>query len=119
MSLYSTIASNAKKYIAEYGEDVLFQFTPPDGDYDPDTQTVPTDTPISFTTKGVPSNYKFQEIDGVTVLSTDTKLVVAPTTIEVQIGFTATLDSTEFRVMSVRKVRFQGQTPVLIMQLRI
>lgn len=118
MGAFSTSLSDAAtSLLTNFGESVTFERVT-EGSYNPSTSDVGASTTTTFTGYGHPGPFSNNEIDGELIRATDISLITKVST-EPQEGDTVTLSSTEYRVMSVTKLRAQGVNIVYRVQLRI
>jgi hypothetical protein len=120
MSVQRQIAT-AKRILNKSGETVVL--TSPNAgmqQYDPATgDPLPIVAGQTITVKGYLGRYESKDADGVTVLATDGRLILPATTPRIDKGWTATMDNTTLRVMSVSPIRNQGTDVILVCQVRL
>lgn len=117
MSFSGNLRQVAKTLLENYGEPATFERELVTS-YDPATSSVTATTSSSFAADVYPSNYLNTEIDGVTITSEDTRLIVdafeAP-----EINDTVTFSGTTYRVLNVQNISAQGLSVLYICQVRI
>lgn len=106
------------RLINTYGEDCVFSPKPTTQGYDPYTAEAVDNQSTTYSVKGVPEEYKAQEIDGTVVKIGDIKLHIANTGYTPAVSDTCLIDSVTYRVMNVDKVRLQGSTVLFTLGLR-
>ena len=116
MALFPGFDNLARTLITNYGEELTL-LREDSSAYDPATSQVTT-VSVSTTGNGYLSNYNFAEIDGNFIRSTDSKLLVHRLEFDPEVDDVVTIDNDDYRIMSVKKVRIEGQTPLFICQVR-
>jgi hypothetical protein len=89
-----------------------------EGAYSTDTLTTGSGTDTTFSGYGVPDFYKAYEIDGTVIQKTDSILYVRTSTAPL-VGDVVTFNSVAYRVINVESTRFQGQTVLYKLQVRV
>lgn len=117
MTFATNMQSVANRLLTNYGQSVTFS-RETQGTFVPSTGAVGSGTSTTYTAKVHPSDYTAEEIDGVSVLYGDVKLLTYSTT-EVLVGDTVSLDGVIYRVMSVMKTNAQGSNIVYKVQVRV
>lgn len=117
MSFATDMQEVANDLLTEFGQSVTFGRTT-QGTFVPSTGAVGAGTSTNYTALVHPSDYTSEEIDGVSVLYGDIKLLVYSIT-AVLVGDTISLDTVVYRIMSVIKIRAQGATIVYKVQIRV
>ena len=112
------MSSAASRILSASGERVTVTFEIGQ-DYDPVTgDIVAGGSEQSVSSYGYPANYNSQEIDGKDILSTDTKLLLPPTSRAPIVGCFVQVSGSRMRVMRVQSVRKSGKVELYICQLR-
>lgn len=121
ISFGQQMQSVATKLISKYGDASVTFSRNIRGDFDPTTGSNNSDTSvITYTTQGVSSNYRAEEVNSTTILYTDLKYVIKVTTMIPQVNDTVILnDNNTYRVMSVSKDDAQNIDICYTLQLRI
>ncbi len=117
MSFATDMQEIAVDLLTEFGQIVTFSRTT-QGTFIPNSGAVASGTASTYTALINPSDYTSEEIDGISVLYGDVKLLCYTTT-PVLVGDTVDLDGVTYRVMSVIKIRAQGVTIVYKVQVRV
>jgi hypothetical protein len=78
-----------------------------------------TETELIFTAYGIAKQYRFDEIDGVTIQAGDLKLTLEASTTPPIIGDCATVDSVKWRLMALNPVSPAGVIIRYELQLRL
>ena len=117
MSFATDMQSVASELLSEFGQEVTFSRTS-QGAFIPSTGAVGSGTSSTYTANVHPSDYTAEEIDGVSVLYSDVKLLTYSTT-EVLVGDTVSLDGVVHRVQNVIKKNAQGLTIAYEVQVRL
>lgn len=117
MTLKTRMQQLASDRLTKHGEEVTC-IRGETGDYTPSDMSV-TDSPqIGYTGVGYPTKFQSREVDGVNILSTDTLLVFYSTTTP-ESGDQFRLDSQNYNVINVEKIRVQGGNVIYKVQLRL
>lgn len=116
MSFSGNLRQVAKTLLDTYGEPATFERETVSS-YDPATSEVTTSS-NTFAADVYPSNYLNSEIDGVTITTEDTRLIV-DAFIEPEINDTVTFNGTTYRVLNVQQIRAQASNVLFICQVRI
>jgi hypothetical protein len=111
------LQSVSNTLLTTYGETISFVRWST-SEYNTTTGAVDPMTSTSFTGKAHPSSYRIEEIDGQTIQVNDIQAIVYTTT-EPLIEDQATIDTVNYRVMNVEKLRAQGEDIVYLLQLRV
>lgn len=117
MSFSGNLRQVAKTLLDTYGEPATFNRELVSG-YDPVTSSATGTTNFNFTADVYPSNYLNNEIDGVTITTEDTRLIVDAFQMP-EINDTVTFNSTTYRVLNVQQIRAQGTNVLYICQVRV
>ena len=119
MSFSTNMIAVGRRLIKKYGELITLQRVA-EGAYVPTTGAVGAGTTTNYTAYGAPVDYNQSEVDGTTIRTSDTRLwLEVPTTVTPLVGDTATFNSVTQRVISVEKLRAQGNDVVYALQLRV
>lgn len=116
MGAFSTgLKSVANSLLTKFGQSVTINRWST-SDYNTVTGAADPMTATTYTVVAQPSAYSANEINGETIQVGDVRLIVYSTT-EPLIGDIATVDSVDYRVMSVNKAQAQGD--VIIYRLNV
>lgn len=116
MSFSSNLQAVAIRLLASYGQSAtITSYT--DAGYDPGIGEV-TRNETSWTADIYPDLYTTAEINGVSVLSTDSK-VYTHSGNSPQVGNTINFNATEYRIMDVQKISAQGADILYVLQVRV
>tara|TARA_R110000824_G_scaffold181327_1_gene362099 strand:+ start:591 stop:944 length:354 start_codon:yes stop_codon:yes gene_type:complete len=116
MTFYSDMAATAKDLLAEFGQDVIFDYET-GATYDPVLMTEVAGTAQQITAKAYPSKFMQSEVS-TTILSTDIKLVCEKTLVKPAAGWDCTLNSAKYRVMNSTSIGLTGDEVIYYVQLR-
>lgn len=116
MALKDNLEKAARTLLTRYGETATFDRTL-EGAYDPTTGSVGIGASTSFQANVYPSQYSALEVDGNTITTEDTRLVVS-STVEPEIGDTATFNSHTYRVLNKQQISVSGENVLYILQVR-
>lgn len=117
--IYDKLTATAARLLLKYGQPVALSYTTGEV-VNPATGAVTTPgSTVNINANGASTKFSKNEIDGEAIKRTDIKLILeqvatAPTT-----GWTATLNSVDYRVMSVMPVSPGGTDVIYICQLRV
>lgn len=117
MSFSSNLRKVAKNLLDNFGETATFNRELVTG-YDPTTSSVTGTTLYSFEADVYPSSYINNEIDGVTITTEDTRLIVDAYQMP-EVNDTVTFNSTTYRVLNVQQISAQGADVLYICQVRV
>ena len=114
-----SLAESARNVLTRLGEAITFTYET--GEVrDPATGEVVTPaTTVEVTGFGYPGGYRNMDIDGDVIRRGDIRLTAEKVSTRPQVGWRCTVDSVEYRVIDVRKVRQSGADVVYICQLRV
>lgn len=114
-----SITQSASNVLTKLGEAITFTYET--GEVrDPATGEVITPASTTEVTGfGYPGGYRSMDIDGEVIQRGDVRLTAEKVSTRPQVGWRCTVDSREYRVMDVRKVRFSGDDVVYICRLRV
>lgn len=114
-----TIVQSASTLLARLGEPVVFSYEV-DEVRDPATGEIITPgSTVEVDGNGYPGRYRQMDVDGETILRSDTRLVVEKVSQRPKIGWNCTVDGKKYRVMDAKFVRKSGEDVIYICQLRI
>lgn len=112
------LALAAIELLEELGEPVVIR-RPGGEERDPATgDLIGSATPLEFDGHGYPGQYEADEVDGTTIHSSDTKLLLGLIAQRPQVGWEADVDGKTLRIMEAEAVRKSGQDIIYICQLR-
>lgn len=112
------LSATASRLLTKYGEAVTLSYKT-GGGVDPATGTVTTpQTTVTVGGFGYPSRYQKEEIDGAVIKADDVRLVLEKVAERPQSGWSALVDSKQYRVMDVRPVRRSATDVIYICQAR-
>lgn len=115
----SNLIATAKRLLNKNGEPVVIQSPSQGGGIDPITgDETPSVPGAAIDTMGYLGGYTSQDIDGTTIRANDGRLILAATTPRVQEGWSATVDSVKYSIVSVKAVRKAGRDIIQILQVR-
>lgn len=117
MSFASNLQNVALRLLTDKGETITFRRHTV-GSYNVSTGGVDPVTSTTFTGVGHPSNYELREIDGTRVQANDVSLLVYVTT-EPDMEDIVTIDSVNYKIQQINKIRAQGTNIVYRLQLRV
>lgn len=114
-----SIVTSARNVLTKLGEAITFTYET--GEVrDPATgQIITPATTVTVDGFGYPGDYKSMDIDDDAIRRGDIRLTAEAVSERPQVGWRCTVDSKEYRVMDVRKVRFSGADVVYVCQLRV
>ena len=114
-----SITESVRNVLTRLGEAITFTYET--GEVrDPATGEVVTPaTTAEVAGLGYPGGYRNMDIDGDVIRRGDIRLTAEKVSTRPQAGWRCTVDSVEYRVMDVRKVRQSGLDVVYICQLRV
>jgi hypothetical protein len=116
MTLATRLRNVANTLLTNYGETVSFS-RDTNSEYFPSNGNVVLSSTLTYAGKGHPTQYTTDEIDNVTIFSTDVKLLLYSTT-EPAVNDFCTLNGTLYRVQGYVKTRAQGSNIMYTVQLR-
>lgn len=112
--------ATAQRMLNKFGEPVVITSPEQGGGYDPVTGTMlAADAGVTIEVKGYLGNYDKTEVDGANVLATDGKLLIPTTNPKVQVGWSAFVDNTSYRIVNVQVVRNEGRDIIQKLQVRL
>lgn len=117
MSLATDFASTAQELLTTFGQSVTFS-RETQGTFVPSTGAVGSGSPSTFSAVVYPGVYKTNEIDGVSVLSTDTRLITYSST-KPLVGDTVSLNTQNLRVENVQNITVNAVSVLYICQCRV
>jgi hypothetical protein len=111
-------AAQAAKLLNKFGEAVTVTF-PGTAGFDPITgePTTPS-SGNSYTAKGYAGQYLSSDIDGTVIQQNDIRLIMQLILVRPEVGCTALVDGTTYRIMDVQAIRKSGVDVIYICQLR-
>lgn len=107
----------ANRLLTNYGESITCT-RGNSGAYDPSDLTVDASANIEYTGVGLPTNYSIDEIDGINV-KVDDSLVLFYSTTEPQPGDTFKYNTIDYNVITVERIRAQGEDVFYKVQVRV
>jgi hypothetical protein len=120
MSFASNLVVTARRLVQKYGQSMSFSRVV-EGSFVPSTGAVGAGTTSSYTAYGVPITYDASEIDNLTIMENDLRVIV-----EVNVagniplvGDVVTIDGQAYRVLSVKKTVAQSVSLIYTLQVRI
>lgn len=113
-----SFAANIASLIRRLGEQVTLTYSSGDTFNDDTGQKTPG-SDVDVSAYGAPSNYNASEIDGTAIRNGDIKLTAENVSPVPAVGWTCLLNSTLYRVESVKTIRKSGETIVYTLQLRL
>lgn len=111
-------AAQAAKLLNKFGEAVTVTF-PGTAGFDPITgePTTPSGG-TSYTAKGYAGQYVNSDVDGTVIQANDIRLIMQLILARPEVGCTALVDGTTYRIMDVQAIRKTGVDVMYICQLR-
>lgn len=116
---YDEIAAEALATLEEAGQPVVVHKPGAGGGYVPGVGVVPAEPARNFDGTGAMFGYKAQNIDGVSVLQGDQRLLLAPQIVEPpQVGWTVTASGATYNIVRVERVAPAGMVVLYKLQVR-
>ena len=113
-----SLKTTAQQLLIKFGRQATFDRVVATS-YDPTTSAVDATTTSSFSAYVYPSIYKRFEIDGATITSEDTRLIVEAISGQPEVNDTVTFASTTYRVLDVQQISKNEDNVLYICQVRI
>lgn len=110
--------ARVEQLIEYYGEPITLSYTTV-GIFDPTTGSYTTSITTDVSVKGYITSYTTEEIDDSVVISSDTKLYISDITEVPDVGWTCTIGTKKYRVLSVKPRKKGGQVTHYVCQLRV
>lgn len=116
---YDEIAADALEALEEAGQPVEVHKPGAGGSYVPGVGVVPAEPPRNFDGTGALFGYRAQNIDGISVLQGDQRLLLAPQIAEApQVGWTVTASAVTYNIVRVERVAPAGVVVLYELQVR-
>ena len=112
-----TLETSARNVLTRLGESVTFTYSTGES-IDPITGEVTPGTETTVAGFGYPGAYNSNEIDGTLIQQGDIRLTLEKVSAVPQVQWRCTVNSEEYRVENVRRVRQSGADVIYICQLR-